>query len=85
MNIANVKFPSSLTSNMSFNSCFVSSENGDPLVSVAHLSSASLFKNAPNGGSRSVFVGKSTVDGDGVQYFAKICFKHDSSWTHEVS
>ena len=79
MRVANVKFPSSLTSNMSFSSCFVSSENGDPLVSVAHLSNASLFRYAPDGGSRSVFVGDNTVDGDGVQYFANMCFKQRSS------
>ena len=50
MAVTHVKQPVSVTSIKSINSSFVSSENGLPLVSVAHASKPSLDKYAPSGG-----------------------------------
>ena len=52
--VTHVKHPVSVTSRNSINSSFVSSENGVPLVSVAHSSRPSLDKNALSGGVRKI-------------------------------
>ena len=81
--VTNVNPPSSVTSMNSSSSSFVASSNGAPFVSRAQESSPSGDRYAPSGGSRSspCFC----ADAFGVQYFAKICFKHVSSYTSIVN
>ena len=75
-----VKHPVSVTSINSIHSSFVSPENGDPFVSVAHASRPSLDKYAPSGGLKKAYrfaFGPSRSGG--VQYFAKMCLRHRSN------
>lgn len=75
-----VKHPVSVTSINSINSSFVSPENGDPFVSVAHASRPSLDKYAPSGGLRNAYrFPLGPFGGEGMQYFAKMCLRHRSN------
>lgn len=79
--VTHVRPPSSVQSRKSISSSLVSSENGAPLVSRAYASSPSEVRDAPSGGVNRAMRLSSVggFGGDGTQYFAKMCFKHNSN------
>ena len=72
-----VRLPSSVTSKDSTTSSLVSSENGSPLVSLAHFCSPSSERYAFLSGTSKPFEFVAVTAG--MQYLANMCFKQFSN------